>query len=307
MQYFKGTLDFRIPEASAVSLGKFDGLHRGHKYLLQELEKGKLKGYKSVIFTFDVPPASFFQKDYKVLSTNEEKEQIFEAAGIDAVVECPFTDSLRRMEPYEFLQMLTDRICVRQIAAGKDFRFGKNRSGGFEDLKKYEKEFGYEAVIVDKMQHEGRDISSTRIRELICAGRMEEANYLLGYDYFLTGVVEHGNRIGRTLGFPTTNQELPSEKLLPPNGVYVSKILIDGVWHGGVTNIGCKPTIEGNYPVGVETFIYDFHEKIYGKTVRTALLHFLRPERKFDSVEKLKEQIERDRGEGIKYLEGMRG
>lgn len=294
MKFIRHTLDFQIPEECVVSLGKFDGLHLGHKYLLQELKKGKEKGYKCVIFTFDIPPKAFDKTEYNVLITNEEKESIFQAAGIDYVIECPFTEEFKHLSPEEFLQWIKARINMKMMVAGTDFRFGRNRSGSYEDLQKYAGKYGYEAVVVEKMQYKGEDISSTRIRKLIAEGNMEEANYLLGYDYFVTAEVTHGNALGREIGFPTANQLPPKEKLLPPNGVYASKVEIDGKMYYGVSNIGCKPTIEGEYPVGVETFIFDFNEKIYGKEIKVSLLKFIRPEQKFGSVKELTEQLGKD-------------
>ncbi|MCD8364228.1 MAG: bifunctional riboflavin kinase/FAD synthetase [Clostridiales bacterium] len=301
MEYIKNMLDFHISEPAAVSLGKFDGLHLGHKYLIRELEKSRAMGYKSVIFTFDVPPRSLKDNNYKVLLTNREKEQIFAEAGIDYVIECPFTEEFKNMTPGEFLEMLTEKIPVREIVAGTDFRFGKNRSGGPDELLRYEKKLGYRAVIVDKMQYGGEDVSSTRIRSEIAKGRMEEANALLGYPYFLDAPVVHGNELGRTLGFPTVNQRPSREKLLPPNGVYVSLVTVGGETFYGVTNIGNKPTIGGGYPTGVETYIFDFDRQIYDREIRVSFLSFLRPELKFFSVEELRTQIERDRREALEY------
>ena len=302
MNYIRNTLDFSIREPSVISLGKFDGLHLGHKYLVRELQKGKRLGYKSVVFTFDIPPRSLYEADCRVLSTNSEKEEIFASAGIDYVIECPFTNELKQMEPYIFLKMLTAKIQIRQIAAGTDFRFGRNRSGSPSDLKKFEKEFGYRAVIVDKFQYGGEDVSSTRIRRLICEGRMEEANRLLGYPYFLTAPVIHGKEIGRKIGFPTINQRPPEEKLLPPNGVYVSSVTLGGEVYRGVTNIGCKPTVEGTRPVGAETHILNFDRPVYDEEIRVSLLKYLRPERKFDSLETLRKQIAADREAAVEYI-----
>ena len=302
MKFIRHTLDFQIPEECVVSLGKFDGLHLGHKYLLQELEKGKEKGYKCVIFTFDIPPKAFDKTEYKVLITNQEKEAIFEAAGIDYVVECPFTEEFKHLSPEEFLQWIKHRINMKQIVSGTDFRFGRNRSGSYEDLQKFADKYDYEAIVVDKMQYKNEDISSTRIRNLVAEGNMEEANYLLGYDYFVTATVTHGNALGREIGFPTANQIPPQEKLLPPNGVYASKAEVDGVTYYGVSNIGCKPTIQGEYPVGVETFIFDFDEKIYDKEIKVSLLKFVRPERKFGSVQELTEQLKIDAAHCREYF-----
>ncbi len=294
MKYYTDTLDFTIQEPSAVALGKFDGLHLGHKYLIGELIKSRQLGYKSVIFTFDIPPRSLEEKETKVLLTNREKEQCFSEIGIDYVIECPFTEEFKRMEPYEFLCLLNDHIDVKQIAAGTDFRFGYQRKGSYSDLKKHENEFGYRAVIVDKMQHNGEDISSTRIRSDIEKGDLSEANRLLGYPYFLTAVVEHGTGIGSRMGIPTVNQVPDGNKLLPPNGVYASVVTVDDKCWFGVSDIGCKPTISGTHPLGVETHIFDFDSQVYGREIKVAFLEYIRPELEFDSVEELHRQIDRD-------------
>ena len=303
MKYIKNTLDFRILEDSVISLGKFDGLHTGHQLLIEEMEKGRENGLKSVVFTFDIPPKSVYENVYKVLSTNEEKAHIFSLAGVDYLIECPFTDQFRQMSPYEFLEMLTEKIRVKKIVAGTDFRFGYKRSGTYEDLKRYASHFGYEAVIVEKKQYKGEDISSTRIRNCIAQGDMEEANKLLGYHYFLSGPVMHGNEIGRTIGIPTANQIPPTEKLLPPNGVYAVQVVLAGKTYHGISNIGCKPTIHGENPVGVETYIFDFGDTIYGQNIQVSFLKFIRREKKFGSLGELKAQMNRDIGICREYLQ----
>ncbi len=304
MKYFRDTMNFSIREPAAVALGKFDGLHQGHKYLLHEIKKGAEFGYRSVAFTFDIPPRSLTEGTYKVLLTNSEKEQIFASIGIDYVIECPFTESLKIMEPHEFLRMLTKRINIRQIVAGEDFRFGCDRRGSCTDLLKYQRELGYHTVIVDKVRYEGEDISSTRIRDLIQNGNMEEANLLLGYPYFLTAPVLHGTGIGTKMGVPTVNQQPPEEKILPPNGVYASVATIDDQTFYGVSDIGTKPTIEGEHPLGVETHIFDFDRPVYDREIRVSFLKFLRPEMQFDSREDLKRQIEKDCESARKICEG---
>ena len=150
-------------------------------------------------------------------------------------------------------------------------------------------------LIVEKMQYKGSDISITRIRECIIRGDMEEANHLLGYEYFVSAPVRHGNALGRTIGFPTANQLPPGEKLLPPNAVYAVHAVVNGKTYCGVCNIGRKPTIGGNYPVGIETFFFDFHGDIYDRDLRVSFVKFIRPEKKFASVEALTPQIERDK------------
>lgn len=302
MKYIKDTLEFHIAEDSVITLGKFDGLHSGHRYLMEEMQKGKRNGLKCVVFTFDIPPRAIHKEEYKVLSTNEEKVCIFEEAGVDYLIECPFTDELRQMSPYDFLKMLTEKIHVKKIVAGTDFCFGYKRSGTYRELKQYAGEFAYEAVIVNKKQYKGRDISSTRIRDCIAKGEMEEANRLLGYDYFVTAKVENGNRIGRTIGFPTANQLPPKEKLLPPNGVYATRILLEGKLYNGISNIGKKPTIQGEHPIGIETNIFGFDGRIYNQNIQVSFLKYIRPEQKFESLEALTAQIRKDREAVISVL-----
>ena len=157
MKYIKDTLDFKIEEPSVITLGKFDGLHSGHRYLMDAMQKGKEQGLKCVIFTFDIPPKAIHKDAYSVLSTNEEKAHIFAEAGVDYLVECPFTDEFRQLSPYAFLQMLKEKINVKMIVAGTDFHFGYQRSGTYRELQQYADDLGYEAVIVKKKQYKGEE------------------------------------------------------------------------------------------------------------------------------------------------------
>ena len=262
MKYIRNTVDFQIEEDTVISLGKFDGIHRGHELLMERLAEKKREGLKAAIFTFDIPPRRNVQHvEAKVLTTNEEKMHIFEEMGIDYLIECPFTEEVMHMEPEDFIRMLVERLHVKCIVAGEDFRFGH---------------------------------SSTFVREEIAAGNIEKANHLLGYRYFVKGMVKHGNQIGRTIGIPTINLIPPEEKLLPPFGVYVSEVAIGEERYQGVTNVGCKPTIEGNNPVGVETYLLDFHENVYDRIVTVEFISKIRAEHKFENIEALKEQMEND-------------
>ena len=224
MKYISKTLDFYVDESSAVTLGKFDGLHRGHELLIQELMRiSKEKEYVSVVFTFDIPPkAKVNDLSCKVLTTNEEKQHIFENTGVDYLIECPFTRDVMCMEPKAFIAWITSRLHMKYVVVGDDFRFGYNRQGDYQTLIAYEAEFGYKTIVVQKMQDNGRDISSTYIREEIAKGNISKANQLLGYEYLIKSHVIHGNRIGRTIGIPTINMQFSEDKLLPPNGVYVT-------------------------------------------------------------------------------------
>ena len=295
MEYIKGRLDFHVAEPTVLSIGKFDGLHRGHELLMDYVFQKKKEGMKAVIFTFDVPPKKSLEQDAaRVLTTNEEKMHLFEQIGIDYLIECPFTEEIMHMPAEEFLKKIVEQLSIRCIVAGTDCSFGYQRRGDYRMLQKYAPEYHYEAQIVDKMQYEGRDISSTFIREEIAAGNMEKAELLLGYAYFVQGTVVHGNQIGRTIGIPTINLLPPQEKLLPPFGVYAARVEIDGKRYNGITNIGCKPTIAGDNPVGVETNLFDFYGDLYGKHAKVSLLKWVREEQKFQNVSELKVQMEKD-------------
>lgn len=307
MKYIKKTLDYTIKSPSVITLGKFDGLHRGHELLMEKLKEISEKNqYNSIVFTFDIPPSSTLDViNQRVITTNEEKHYIFEQTGIDYLFECPFTKEIMCMEPEEFIAWMVRRFNVKCIIVGTDFRFGHNRAGNHEILEKYSDKYNYEVVVINKKQYEGRDISSTYIREELEAGNVKLANYLLGYEFFLNGEIIHGKKIGRTIGIPTINMSIPSEKIIPPFGVYITKVVIDGKEYTGVSNIGKKPTIEGDNPVGLETFILDFNEDVYGKHVCVKFVDFIRSERKFDSIDSLKEQMNNDIAYASKYYKNV--
>lgn len=296
MQYIHNTFDFKIEEDTVITLGKFDGLHRGHELLMENLLNWREKyRYKAVVFTFDIPPRQQVNGvDTRVLTTNEEKRAIFERSGVDYLIECPFTPEVMCMEPKAFIEWMVNALHARCFVIGNDFRFGHNRAGDYEVLRQYAVEFGYEVVVLDKIQEDGRDISSTYIREEIGQGHIEKANNLLGYEFFAKSMIIHGKQLGRKIGIPTINMEFPPEKLLPPNGGYVTRVLMDGVWHKGVTNVGCKPTVSDSHLIGVETHILDFSGNVYGKEAEVCFLHYIRPEQKFASIEDLQAQMERD-------------
>lgn len=304
MKYIKNTTDFYIEENTAISLGKFDGFHRGHELLMRHLTEKKKQGFSAVIFTFDIPPRqSVLNMETKVLTTNKEKLHLFERAGVDYAVECPFTPEIMCMEPEAFIEKIVRQLHVGCIVAGEDFHFGHNRSGDYRTLQACAKKYAYEVIIEKKMKEDARDISSTFIREEIVKGNIKKANHLLGYPYFVTGEVCFGNQLGRTIGIPTANQLPPDEKLLPENGVYVTETWLDGKRYPGITNVGCKPTIDGKNPVGVETHLFDFEKTIYGKVITVEFLERVRPEQKFDSIASLKKQMQQDIATGRRYFQ----
>ncbi len=306
MEYIRNTTEFQIEEKTAVSLGKFDGLHKGHRRLTEcLLEKGRA-GLKTVIFTFDIPPKQKIGKSgqTKVLTTNEEKAGLFYAQGVDCLIECPFTDSFMRMEPEQFIADIVKKLHVKWFVVGEDFRFGHCGRGGIALLQELSKRYGYEVEVVEKVQENGSFISSTSVREAVLLGKMEEAGRLLGYHYFVSGPVAHGNKLGRTINVPTANLIPQKDKLLPPFGVYLTQTVFredPAQAFGGITNVGCKPTVQGGKEAGVETHLFGFDRQIYGKEIKVEFLKFVRQEKKFDSLEELKKQMYKDIDFGIKY------
>ncbi len=309
MRVITGTREFQIEEPTAVTIGKFDGRHKGHQKLLREMLCFKERqGLKAAVFTFDMAPAGVMAgRVQTVITTNQERRNKMAKMGIDYLVEFPFDQETAHMQPEEFVsEVLVRQMHARAVVVGTDCSFGYKGKGNAQLLKKMSESCGFEAVIIEKEQDDHRDISSTYVREELDLGNMEKANELLGEPYAIHGVVVHGNHIGGAiLGFPTANILPPPEKHLPPFGVYVSQVLVDGSLYRGVTNIGKKPTVAGESPVGVETFIMGLEENLYGKEIEVQLLNFERPEQKFASLKELKERIEKDKEYAAAYFERL--
>lgn len=300
------TRDFKIEEPTVVTIGKFDGRHKGHQKLLKEMLGIRREyGYKTAVFTFSMAPSALIKGRFQtVITTNQERRNNMKKMGIDYLVEYPFTKEAAHLPPEEFLShILVGQMSAKAIVVGTDCGFGFQRSGDARLLMRLSGKYGYLLRVIDKAREDNRDISSTYVKEELNQGKIEKANELLGEPYSIHGVVVHGNHIGGSvLGFPTLNILPPAEKHLPHFGVYVSRVLIEGVWYGGITNIGRKPTIEGKSPVGVETYVFGFNREIYGEQIEVQLLNFERPERKFESLDELKAQLLQDKEYGLKYL-----
>ena len=253
------------------------------------------KDLQSVMFTFPNSPRQLLSgKGDSAILTNEEREEKMRERGLDIMVECPFTEALRNMSPEAFFEkVLVEWLHASHLVVGKDFHFGKNRAGDVAFLKRISPVFGVEVDVIDKLKEGDADVSSTRIRRALDRGDMELAERLLGYPYYLSGEIIHGAELGRTIGFPTINQACREYKFLPPYGVYFSKTYINDRTYESITNLGCKPTVNGN-GVGAETHLFDASGDFYGKEARVELLHFHRPEQKFSSLDALKIQLEQD-------------
>ncbi|HAL59836.1 MAG: riboflavin biosynthesis protein RibF [Sarcina sp.] len=303
MQIIRDTTDFVSPGETAVSIGKFDGVHLGHRRLLEELIDQKEKGLLATVFTFDPYPEVFFGYGSKqMLTTLEEKEQIFEKMGIDILVEFPFNAVSAATPSREFVtRFLCSHLRARFIAAGPDLSFGDHGSGNFSLLEELAPEYGFTAKKIEKVIMDENIISSTLIRRLISTGEVTTAARYLGEPYMVRGRIVHGKALGRRIGIPTLNQVPPEDKLLPPFGVYYSDVLIGEKKYCGMTNIGIKPTVSEEKRVTVETYLYDFRDDIYGETATVQLLTHRRPEMKFGSLEELKKTMEQDIQAGRVY------
>ena len=300
MIHIKNTTEFTIEADTAVTIGKFDGIHKGHAKILQKLLAQREKGLQCAVFTFDTPPTSvFFRANQKVLTTNIEKQELFRRMDVDYLVEFPFYEKTAAISAEAFIEeILVGSMHAKAIVAGPDCRFGHKGAGNLALLERYGAIYGYETIIVEKECCRGEIISSSRIREEVEHGSILRANEMLMEPYTIYGEVVHGRKLGRTLGMPTVNQIPEPNKLLPQNGVYFSRVNCNGCWYDGITNIGCKPTVSGDAVRGVETYIYDFHEDVYGNSIWVSLLAFSRPEHRFETVEALKHQMQKDIASG---------
>ena len=280
---------------TAVALGKFDGIHLGHQLLVDGLLREKQRGRKSLIFTFgEAPNEVLIGGAKKNIYTPEEKAYYFSKLGIDILLEYPFTKEFAACAPEDFvLQCLVRQLGVRSVYVGSDFRFGKGRSGNVALLKSLGEQYHFEVTALAKKTIHGRVVSSTVIRDML-ESHFYVANEMLGNPYFLYGTVVHGNHLGYTLGYPTINQMIPEQKLIPSYGVYASRVLIDGYYYKGISNLGKKPTIQGKHQVGLETHILGYDGNLYDRDIQTELLYFIRSEEKFPDIEALKEQIKND-------------
>ena len=303
MEIIRKTTDFQLNSDTAVALGKFDGIHVGHRRLLEEILLQKAKGMKACVFTFDPAPAVLFGlSDGRELSTVEEKRRAFAEMGIDILVEFPLSLKTAATPAESFVrEILCGRMKASYIAAGEDVSFGKGGEGDAKLLHSLSDEMGFQVRIIEKVCVDGCEVSSTRIRKCVENGEMEEAGRLLGAPYTVMGTVVQGNRIGRTIGFPTVNLQPGSVKLLPPNGVYYSKVSCGDTQFAAISNIGYKPTVTDERVLGVESYLYDFDGELYGREISVELLSFKRAERRFENLDALQTQLREDIDAGRQY------
>ena len=284
-------------EPTVVALGNFDGIHKGHQEIIgRTVKEAEAAGLKSAVFTFSNHTSSILKNVPKVKNIlyPEDKLRILEEMGVDYVFNIPFTEEILRMSPEEFIEeILVNRFNIREAYCGFNYSFGYKASGTPEVLMHEGLKHGFGIHVQEPYVIDGVVVSSTYIRQLIEEGRMEEAAKFMGRMYSVSGEIIVGNKLGRTIGFPTCNILVDDTMITPPNGVYITTCTIDGVTRSSVTNVGVKPTI-GTYEKNIETHIFDFNEDVYGKQIRVDFIKHTRGEQKFDGLNALKKQIESD-------------
>ena len=294
MEYLRIEEDFPRLSGTAVTMGKFDGVHRGHRKLVEKVVARKEEGEQAVLLSFATTSKQLFVK--------EERVKYLESLGVDILLECPLNDKMKHMKAENFIkEILVGDLSVFYVAVGEDFRFGHERKGTPQMLKEFGEKYGFEVNILSKEMEGRRKVSSTYIREELKYGNMEKVARLLGRNFCVDGVIEHGQGLGRKKLFPTTNIVPSKEKLMPPNGVYLTISHFDEKSYYGITNVGYKPTV-GEEFLGVETYLFDCDEDLYGKNCSVEFLKFQRPEQKFSTLEILKKQISQDIEEAENYF-----
>ena len=298
LKVFRNFNDYTSQKPLALSLGMFDGVHLGHKSIIDELIRiGSENSLETAVLTFWPHPRFVFNpnEDLKLLNTLEEKKFLMEKYGIGTLFLKEFDEEFRNLTGEEFVrQILIKKLNVKYLIIGYDHSFGKNKSGNFELLQKLSKELNFEVEQMEAINIHENNISSTKVRNALLTGNVKEANEMLGYPYSVSGTVVHGKKIGRTIGYPTANIETDSIKLLPRKGAYIVGVLVKNQQYKGMLSIGTNPTVNGE-KLTVEVYILDFEGDIYGEPITVEFRDFLHDEIKFEGLEKLIERLDEDK------------
>lgn len=306
MRLFHGTDNAEIQRPTVLTLGVFDGLHLGHQLIMHTvLERARAVGAVPTAITFDPHPRAVLHPESAppLLQTLDQKVEGFGVLGIEQTIVIRFTEEFSQMPAANFLRdVVNERLQAQEVYLGRGFAFGHNREGNIKLLRKVSKDLGFVAGEVPEVSLRGQRVSSSKVRELLAGGKVNIARRMLGRPYGVEGRVERGKERGHLLGFPTANLH-PQNRVIPANGVYVTGTLIEGQWRRSVTNVGMRPTFETTREPSVETFVMDWSGDLYGDVIRVRFLYRLRDERKFDSLEQLRAQIQKDVSRAESYFE----
>lgn len=309
LKIFKNLSDYSSNSKTFITIGTFDGVHIGHQKVLKKLTtSAHKKDAKSVLLTFFPHPRMVLQKDIdiKLINTIDERIQLLEKTGIDTLVIYKFTKKISKISALEFVRnILVNILNVSKLIVGYDHHFGRNREGSFEQLKDYGYTYDFKVKKITKKEIDTIAVSSTKIRKAIANGEIEKANNYLGYHFMLTGDVVPGKNLGGKIGYPTANLHIEETyKLIPKTGAYIVKSLIDNELVFGMMNIGFRPTVSGKNQT-IEIHFFNFDKNIYGQKIQVDVLHFLRQEQKFESIEALKKQLKKDKEISLQYINGV--
>ena len=309
MKIYNSLYDFKPTKKTIVTLGTFDGVHIGHQKIIEKLlQNAKEYNCESLILTFFPHPRMVLQEgsDIKLLNTIDEKSVLLDKLGLDNLIIHPFDKEFSQLSAEEFVKkILVDTFNIQKIIIGYDHRFGRNRTANIDDLILYGEKFGFEVEQISAQEINEVSISSTKIRNAILDGNMVLANEYLGYNYNLSGIVSQGKQLGRTIGFPTANIKIPEEyKLIPKNGVYIVKSILNQITVFGIMNIGVNPTVNGEN-LSIEVHFLDFDADLYDEKITISILDRIRDEQKFESVALLKLQLEKDKNTALSYIASL--
>ncbi len=307
MKIFHSIRDFHSTAKTIVTLGTFDGVHIGHNKIIERLMQNASElNCETLVLTFFPHPRMVLQdqSEIKLLNTIEEKSILLKRSGLDNLVIHPFDKEFSRLTAEEFVkQILVDRFNIRKIIIGHDHRFGRNRTANIDDLIVFGEKFDFEVEQISPQEINDVAVSSTKIRNALLNGDISLANDYLGYPYMLTGKVVKGKQLGRTLGYPTANIDIPeSYKLIPEIGIYIVKSILGGKIVYGMMSIGYNPTVNGETKT-IEVNYLDFDKDLYGKEISVSILSRIRSEEKFDSLEALKQQMHQDKLTTLAFIQ----
>lgn len=306
MKVFNSISSYVSQKQSIVTIGTFDGVHIGHQEIIEKIiEDAQNSDYESLILTFFPHPRMVLAHELgvKLLNTINEKIELLEKIGLSNLIIHPFDEIFSQLSAEEFVaKILVEKLKIKKIILGHDHRFGKDRSASIDDLIIFGKKYNFEVEQISAQKIDQVAISSTKIRTALLEGNIVLANQYLGYQYSFSGKVVKGKQLGRTIGFPTANIQIDEAyKLIPKNGVYIVKSSIDEKIHFGMMNIGNRPTVDGKNQT-IEVYFFDFDKDIYYTSISVTILDRIRDEKKFDSLEDLKKQIEKDKQSVITYI-----